>query len=251
MDHCLDSTSEELCQLCSKLQEDGAKIAAMSLQLQEVMSSVKTRSKVVGRDLEEVNRCFDHHRGEVNRLKKKKEELKEKEEELRGFIIGAGHEAEVFKSRLDWMEEKACKCGHTPSKVGAELSSEEDARAELSYTLARASEYVAPPVENSIPIPIPAPCHPCGLSSVVPALEEITEESSGAICEDLDALLREGGVERARDLQKGSSNLVVCLPPQVESQRWRALNGINWMHPGPGQRDQWATSSRPYLSRIP
>ena len=33
MDTCLDSMSEELCQLCSQLQEDGAKMAAMSLQL--------------------------------------------------------------------------------------------------------------------------------------------------------------------------------------------------------------------------
>ena len=132
-------------------------MAAMSLQLQEVMSSVEMRSKVVGRDLEEVNGHFDYHRGEINHLKKREVELKEKEEELRGFIIGAGHEAEIFKSWLDQMEEKACRCGHTPSEVGEELSSEEDVRTELSYASARASEYIAPPVENPTAIPVPAP----------------------------------------------------------------------------------------------
>ena len=62
----LDSLSEEVCQLHSQSQEDGAKMAAMSLQLQEVMSSVETRSEVVGRDLEEINRHFDCRRGEIN-----------------------------------------------------------------------------------------------------------------------------------------------------------------------------------------
>ena len=65
-------------------------------------------------------------------------ELKEKEEELRGYVLGAAHEAEVFKSRLDQMEEKVCKCGWTPSKVGEELSSEENARTKLSPASARA-----------------------------------------------------------------------------------------------------------------
>ena len=107
------------------------------------------------------------------------------------------------------MEERVCKCGQTPSEVGEELSSEEDARAKLSYASARASEYITPPVENPIPIPIPAPCHPSGLSTVLPALEEISEEPSGAIYDDLDALLREVDVERVRDLQEEASNSVV------------------------------------------
>ena len=182
-------------------------MVVMSLQLQEVMSSVEIRSEVVGRDLEEVNGHFDCHRGEINCLKRREEELKEKEEELMGFIIRAGHEVEVFKNWLDWMEEKTCKCGHIPLEVGAELSSEEDdARTELSYASARATEYIAPPVENPIPIPVPAPCHPCSSSLVVPALEEIAEVLSRAICDDLDVLLRDVNIERVRDLQEESSN---------------------------------------------
>ena len=41
LDTCLDSRDEELCQLWSQLQEDGGKIAALSLQLQEVISSME------------------------------------------------------------------------------------------------------------------------------------------------------------------------------------------------------------------
>ena len=83
---------------------------------------------------------------------------------------------------------------------------------ELSYTSVREDKYVAPPVENPIPIPVPAPCHPCGLTTVLSALEEISEGPT-FICEDLDGLLREVDEERARELQEGSSNSVICLPP--------------------------------------
>ena len=213
MDSCLYSMSEELCQLFSQSQEDEAKMAASSIQLQEIVSSMEARSDVVGKDLEEVNGWFDHHRGEINHLKRREEELGKKEEELRGSVLGLAHEAEVFKNWLDQMEEKTCKCGWTPSKVAEDLSSEEDARIKLSYASARGSKYAAPPVENPIPIPIPAPCHPCGLSTVLPPLKEITEEPTGAICENLDALLREADKGRARNLQEESSTLVVCLPP--------------------------------------
>ena len=61
MDHHLDSRDEELCQLHSQSQEDGAQLAALSLQVQELISSVKKRSEVVERDLEEVNGRFDCH----------------------------------------------------------------------------------------------------------------------------------------------------------------------------------------------
>ena len=61
---------------------------------------------------------------------------------------------------------------------------------------ARGSEYIAPLVENPILILVPPPCHPCGSSSAAPALEEIVEEPTGAICEDLDTLLREVDMER-------------------------------------------------------
>ena len=89
----------------------------------------------------------------------------------------------------------------------------DEARMELSYASARGSKYVAPPVENPIPILVLAPCHPCDSSSVAPALEEIIEEPTGAICEDLDALLREADVERVWDLQEESSNSVVHSSP--------------------------------------
>ena len=194
-------------------------MAAMSIQLQEVMSSVEMRSEVVGRKLEEVNGRFDH-------------------------LLGAAHEAEVFKSWLDQMEERVCRCGQTPSEVGEDLSSEENAQTELSYASARGSKYVAPLVDNPIPIPIPAPCHPCRSSTVLPAFEEITEELTHAICDDLDALLREADVKRVRDLQEEFSNSVVRLPPQVGSESWRRLNGSHQMCPGPSRREQRATSSR-------
>ena len=61
MDCCLDSRDEELWQLCLQSQEDGAQLTALSLQVQELISSVKERSEVVERDLEEVDDCFDRH----------------------------------------------------------------------------------------------------------------------------------------------------------------------------------------------
>ena len=206
---------------------------------------------MVGRDLEEINGRFDHHRGEINRLKIREKDAKEETEQLKGFIVGAGHEAQVFKNRLDRMEENVCRCGRTPSEVGEEfVSSKDEGRTELSYALVREEEYVAPPVENSVPLPIPAPAPCCqgNHNSTLPALEEITEEPS-FICEDLDGLLREADEERARDLGEGSSNSVVRPPPRVGSQEWRRLNGIHQMRPGPGRRDQRATRSRPYLRR--
>ena len=144
MDSCLDSRDEELHQLCSQSQEDGAQIAALSLQLQKLISPVEEQSKVVERDLEEVNGCFNHHRGEINRIK-------EREKEAKHPIIWAAHEAEGFKTHLNRMEDNVCKCGHTPSEVGKEfVSSEEEARMELSYASARGSEYIAPPIENPV-----------------------------------------------------------------------------------------------------
>ena len=129
-----------------------------------------------------------------------------------------------------------------------DLSSEEDARTKLSYASARGSQYIAPPVENPIPIPIPAPC--ClGSTTALPPLNKITDEPTGAICEDLDALLREADEGRVRDLQEGSSQSVVHSPPRLGSERWRRLNGIYQMHPGPGRREQKATHSHPYIRR--
>ena len=78
MDTCLDSSDEELRQLHFQLQEDGAQIAALSLQLQELISWVEEQSKVLERDLEEVNGYFDCHRGEINHLETREKELKEK-----------------------------------------------------------------------------------------------------------------------------------------------------------------------------
>ena len=212
MDLCLEQRDEELRRLQSQSQVDGAQLAALSLQMQELISSVESRAKVVGKNLEEINGQFDHHRGEINRLKIREKDAKEEVEKLKGFIVGAGHEAQVFKNCLDRMEENVCRCGRTPLEVGEEfVSSEDEGRTELSYASVREDKYVAPPVENSIPLPIPAPAPCClGSTTTLPPMEEIAEEPA-FICEDLDSLLREAG--RARDLQEGSSNSVVRLPP--------------------------------------
>ena len=71
-------------------------------------------------------------------------------EKLKGFIVGAGHEAQVFKNCLDRMEDNICRCGRTPLEVGEEfVSSEDEGRTELSYASPPGEEYVAPPIENS------------------------------------------------------------------------------------------------------
>ena len=49
MDLRLDQRDEELCQLWSQSQTDGAQLAALSLQMQELISSVESRAEVVGR----------------------------------------------------------------------------------------------------------------------------------------------------------------------------------------------------------
>ena len=245
----LEQRDEELRQLRSQSQSDGAQLAALSLQLQELISSVESRAEVVGRDLEEINRRFDCHRGEINRLKIREKDSKEEVEKLKGFVVGAGHEAQVFKDRLDRMEENVCRCGRTPSEVGEEfVSSEDEGRTELSYTSAVGEEYVAPPVENSIPLPVPAPPSCClGSTTTLPPMEEISEEPA-FICEDLDVLLMEVDEERVRELQEGPSSSVV-RPPRVGSQEWRRLNGVHRMCPGPGRSEQRATRSCPYLRR--
>ena len=126
MDFCLDQRDKELCQLCSQSQSDGAQLAALSLQMQELISLVESRAEVVGRDLEEINGWFDRHRGEINRLKIREKDTKEETEKLKGFVVGAGHEAQVFKDCLNRMEENVCRCGRTPSAVGEEFVSSED-----------------------------------------------------------------------------------------------------------------------------
>ena len=163
---------------------------------------MEAKAEVVGRDLEEINGRFDRHRGEINCLKIREKEAKEKVDQLGGFIIGAGHEAKVFKTQLDRMEDNLCKCACTPLEAGEEfVSSEEEARTELSYASPRGSKYMAPSVKNPIPIPIPAPASSCclGSATALPPLEEITEEAT-FICEDLDGLLREADEERAWEL---------------------------------------------------
>ena len=224
MDVRLDQRDEELHRLCSQSQSDGAQLAALSLQMQELISSVESRAKVVGKDLKEINGWFDCHRGEINCLKIREKDAKEETEQLKGFIVGAGHEAQVFKNCLDRMEENICRCGRTPSEVREEfVSSEDEGRTELSYVSVRENKYVAPPVENSIPLPIPALATCClGPTTTLPPMEEIAEEPT-FICEDLDGLLREANEGRVRDLQEGPSNLVVRSPPQVGSQEWKRL----------------------------
>ena len=191
MDLCLDQRDEELCQLCSQSQSDGAQLAALSLQMQELISSVETRAEVVGKDLEEINGWFDCHRGEINRLKIREKDAKEETKKLKGFIVGASYEAQVFANCLNRMEENVCRCGWTPSEVGEEfVSSEDEGRTELFYASSPGEEYVAPAIENSLPIPIPALVSSCCLDSMaapLPPMEEITEEPS-FICDDLDSV---------------------------------------------------------------
>ena len=247
---CLEQRDEELCQLQSQSQANGAQLSALSLQLQELISSMESRAEVVGRDLKEINGQFDRHRGEINRLKIREKDAKEETEQLKGFIVGAGHEVQVFKNRLDRMEENVCRCGRTPSEVGEEfVSSEDEGRTQLSYASVREDEYVTPPVENPIPLPIPAPAPCCqGSHTTLPLMEEITEELA-FICEDLEGLLTDVDEGGTRDLQEGSSQLVVLPSPRLGSERWRRLNGIHHMHPGPGRREQRATHSHPYIRR--
>ena len=210
---------------------------------------MESRAEVVGKDLEEINGRFDCHRGEINRLKIREKDAREETEQLKGFIVGAGHEAQVFKNHLDRMEENVCRCGLTPSEVGEEfVSSEDKGRTELSYASAAREEYMAPLVKNSVPLPVLAPASCClGPTTTLPPMEEITKEPA-FICEDLDSLLREADEGRARDLQEGSSQSVVHSSPRLCSERWR-LNGIHHMCPGPGRREQRATCSRPYIRR--
>ena len=151
MDICLDQRDEELRQLWSQSQVDGAQLAALSLQMQELISSVESRAEVVGKDLEEINGWFDCHRGEINCLKIREKDAKEETEKLKGFIVGAGHEAQVFKNRLNRMKENVCRCGQTSSEVGEEfVSSEDEGRTELSYESVREDEYVAPPCQANV-----------------------------------------------------------------------------------------------------
>ena len=145
MDLCLNQRDEELHQLHSQFQSDGAQLAVLSLQVQELISSVESRAKVVGKDLEEINGWFNHHRGEINCIKIREKDAKEETEKLKGFVIGAGHEAQVFKDCLDRMEENVCRCGRTPSEVGEEfISSEDKSRTELSHASVGEDTYVAP-----------------------------------------------------------------------------------------------------------
>ena len=55
MDLCLEQRDEELRQIRLQSQIDGAQLAALSLQMQELISSVESRAEVVGKDLEEIN----------------------------------------------------------------------------------------------------------------------------------------------------------------------------------------------------
>ena len=115
MDIHLDQRDEELCQLRSQSQADGGQLAALFLQFQELISLVESRAEVVGKDLEEINGQFDHHRGEINCLKIREKEAKEKEDQLGGFIIGAGHNAKVFK--MSQIQMLTSKISHTCQEI--------------------------------------------------------------------------------------------------------------------------------------
>ena len=153
---------------------------------------------------------------------------KEEVKKLKGFIVDAGHKAQVFKNHLDRMEENVCRCGGTPSEVG-KSSSLLRTKAGQSCPMPQLLErsMCPPPIKNSIPLPVPAPTTCCvGPSTTLPPMEEITEEPT-FICEDLDGLLREADEGRARDLQEGSSQSVVRSPPRLGSERWRSVRKLD------------------------
>ena len=111
IDLCLEQRDKELQQLRSQSQTDGAQLATLLLQLQELISSVESRAEVVGRNLKVINGWFNRYRGEINCLNVREKDAKEETEKLKGFIVGAGHEAQVFKHRLDRMAENICRYG--------------------------------------------------------------------------------------------------------------------------------------------
>ena len=100
MDICLDQRDEELHQLWSQSQSDGAQLAALSLQMQELISLVESRAEVVGKDLEEINGQFDRHRGKINCLKIREKDAKEETEKLKGFIVGAVSQIRILTSKI-------------------------------------------------------------------------------------------------------------------------------------------------------
>lgn len=131
----------------------------------------------MGRDLEKLNHPCDCQRGEINHLQKKKEELEK--------IVGVNHDLKFFCHWLKEAERRRCRCGQTPSDV--------DRESERSYAEEGQSEYMALPMENSVPIPVPGQGN---LSTTCPALEENLEEPKEPIAEDPDALLREANEAR-------------------------------------------------------
>ena len=92
---------------------------------------------------------------------------------------------------------------------------------ELFYASAKENEYMAPLVENPIPIPVVPPCPQDQSPRDRFPLEEIVEEPREAVCDELNALLREAEVERVRDLQEESYCSVVHPSPWVGSERWK------------------------------
>ena len=122
MDLRLEQRDEELRQLQSQSQVDGAQLAALSLQMQELISLVESRAEVVGKDLEEINGWFNHHRGEINRLKIREKDAKEETEQLKGFIVGAGHEARSSRIVLTGWRRMSAGVAELLQRSGRSLS---------------------------------------------------------------------------------------------------------------------------------
>ena len=122
MDIRLDQRNEELRQLRSQSQTNGAQLASLPLQVQELISSMEVRAKVVGSDLEEINGWFDCHRGEINRLKIREKDSKEEVEKLKGFIVGAGHKAQLFKDVWTGWRRMSASVGGLLQRLGRNLS---------------------------------------------------------------------------------------------------------------------------------
>ena len=122
MDLRLDQRDKELCQLRSQSQVDGAQLAALSLQMQELISSMELRAEVVGKDLEEINGCFYRHRGEINCLKIREKDAKEETEKLKGSLLVLGMRLRFSRTALTGWRRTSAGVNGLPQTLEKSLS---------------------------------------------------------------------------------------------------------------------------------
>lgn len=220
--------------ICSQSQEDGVKVAALLLQPQKLIAAMEDQAKSVGTNLGEVNSCFYCHRIEINRLKRREEELVKE-------IIGANHKLQLFKDRLERAEEDCCKCGWTLSVVEEAFFSE-SVGSELPYAMRTRRMSMTLPLLK-IQFPFQFVLLATKGTHLWPSLPwRRWWMISG---NPLLRVLREADEGRARELQEGQEEVPHC--PVVHSQprvRSRA-HTIGWMFQGSeeGSRELLAPNS--------